>query len=133
MRQDNRGVSLIEIIIAITLLVICAVPLFKSMILSSQMNTKSRQLLAATNTAEAVMENLKADGMEEFIQKNQGNTNIDTNPSSTPPLTRQAGLRISPTRSTRKSGSCWTTTASPSGGTTTTCTSTTPTASLPAC
>lgn len=76
MRQDNRGVSLIEIIIAITILVICAVPLFKSMILSSQMNTKSRQLLAATNTAEAVMENLKADGMEEFIQKNQGNTNI---------------------------------------------------------
>lgn len=77
MRQDNRGVSLIEIIIAITILVICAVPLFKSMILSSQMNTKSRQLLAATNTAEAVMENLKADGMEEFIQKNQGNTKID--------------------------------------------------------
>lgn len=76
MRQDNRGVSLIEIIIAITILVICAVPLFKSMILSSQMNTKSRQLLAATNTAEAVMENLKADGLEEFIQKNQGNTNI---------------------------------------------------------
>lgn len=80
MRQDNRGVSLIEIIIAITILVICAVPLFKSMVLSSQMNTKSRQLLAATNTAEAVMENLKADGMEEFIQRNQGNqgnTKID--------------------------------------------------------
>ena len=76
MRQDNRGVSLIEIIIAITILVICAVPLFKSMVLSSQMNTKSRQLLAATNTAEAVMENLKADGLEEFIQKNQGNTKI---------------------------------------------------------
>lgn len=77
MRQDNRGVSLIEIIIAITILVICAVPLFKSMVLSSQMNTKSRQLLAATNTAEAVMENLKADGMEEFIQRNKGNTKID--------------------------------------------------------
>lgn len=77
MRQDNRGVSLIEIIIAITILVICAVPLFKSMVLSSQMNTKSRQLLAATNTAEAVMENLKADGMEQFIKENQGNTDID--------------------------------------------------------
>lgn len=76
MKRDNRGASLIEIIVAVTILVLCAVPLFKSMILSAQMNAKSRQLLAATNTAEAVMENLKADGMEEFIRENQGSTDI---------------------------------------------------------
>lgn len=77
MKRDNRGVSLVEIIIAITILVLCALPLFKSMILTAQMNLKSRQLLAATNTAEEVMENLKADGMEQFIEKNKNNAEID--------------------------------------------------------
>lgn len=77
MGQDNRGVSLIEIIIAITILVICAIPLFRSMVMSAQMNVDSRILLAATNTAEKVMENLKADGMEQFIKENQGSSEIE--------------------------------------------------------
>ncbi len=33
MKQDDRGVSLVEILIATAILVICVVPLFKSMIL----------------------------------------------------------------------------------------------------
>lgn len=77
MKQDNRGASLIEILVAITILVICAIPLFRSMILSSQMNLKSRRLLAATNAAEAVMEEMKADGMKGFIEKNGGSDEID--------------------------------------------------------
>lgn len=76
MRQDHRGVSLIEILVAITILTLCAVPLFRSMILSAQMNAKSRRLLAATNAAEAVMEDLKADGMKKFIEKNAGSGQI---------------------------------------------------------
>lgn len=76
MRRDNRGVSLIEIIVAITILVVCAVPLFCSMVMSAQMNADSRVLLAATNAAEKVMENLKADGMEQFIKENQGSSEI---------------------------------------------------------
>lgn len=77
MKQDNRGASLIEILVAITILVICAIPLFKSMILSSKMNAKSRILLAATNTAEAIMEDIKSDGMEEFIEENSGSDEIE--------------------------------------------------------
>lgn len=77
MRQDDRGVTLIEILVAITILVMCAIPLVRSMVLSSQMNLKSRRLLAATNTAEAVMEEMKADGMEGFLQKNGGSDEID--------------------------------------------------------
>ena len=34
MKQDDRGVSLVEILIATAILVICVVPLFKSMIQS---------------------------------------------------------------------------------------------------
>ena len=68
MKQDDRGVSLVEILIATAILVICVVPLFKSMILTVQTNAKSRVLLAATSAGEAVLEDLKADGMEAFIQ-----------------------------------------------------------------
>lgn len=76
MKQENRGMSLIEVIVAITILAVCAVPLFRSMVLSAQVNAKSRLLLSATNTAEAVLENMKSEGMEEFIQENQRNTDI---------------------------------------------------------
>lgn len=76
MRRDDRGISLIEVIIAIAILVICALPLFRSMVLSARMNADSRILLSATNAAEKIMENLKADGMEEFIRENQGSTEI---------------------------------------------------------
>ena len=68
MKQDDRGVSLVEILIATAILVICVVPLFKSMILTVQTNARSRVLLAATSAGEAVLEDLKADGMEAFIQ-----------------------------------------------------------------
>lgn len=68
MKQDNRGVSLVEILIATAILVICVVPLFKSMILTVQTNAKSRVLLAATSAGEAVLEDLKSEGMEAFIQ-----------------------------------------------------------------
>lgn len=49
MKQDDRGVSLVEILIATAILVICVVPLFKSMILTVQTNARSRVLLAATS------------------------------------------------------------------------------------
>ena len=45
MKQDDRGVSLVEILIATAILVICVVPLFKSMILTVQTNARSRVLL----------------------------------------------------------------------------------------
>lgn len=38
------------------------------MILTVQTNARSRVLLAATSAGEAVLEDLKADGMEAFIQ-----------------------------------------------------------------
>ena len=55
MKQDDRGVSLVEILIATAILVICVVPLFKSMILTVQTNARSRVLLAATSAGESVL------------------------------------------------------------------------------
>lgn len=76
MKQDNRGATLIEILVAMAILAICALPLFKSLILSAQTNVKAREHLSATTAAESVIEEMKADGMEKFLQKNQGNKDI---------------------------------------------------------
>ncbi len=76
MKQDNRGATLIEILVAMAILAICALPLFKSLILSAQTNVKAREHLSATTAAESVIEEMKADGMEKFLQKNQGNEDI---------------------------------------------------------
>lgn len=76
MKQDNRGATLIEILVAMAILAICALPLFKSLILSAQTNVKAREHLSATTAAESVMEEMKADGMEKFLQENQGNKYI---------------------------------------------------------
>lgn len=76
MKQDNRGATLIEILVAMAILVICALPLFKSLILSAQTNVKAREHLSATTAAESVIEEMKADGMEKFLQKNQDNKDI---------------------------------------------------------
>jgi len=77
LKRDNRGATLIEILIAIAILAICVVPLFKSMILSIQTNVKARTLLSATTAAESAMEDMKADGMEQFLEKNGGNSEIE--------------------------------------------------------
>lgn len=76
MKQDNRGATLIEILVAMAILAICALPLFKSLILSAQTNVKAREHLSATTAAESVIEEMKADGMEKFLRENQGNEDI---------------------------------------------------------
>lgn len=76
MKQDNRGATLIEILVAMAILAICALPLFKSLILSAQTNVKAREHLSATTAAESVIEEMKSDGMEKFLRENQGNEDI---------------------------------------------------------
>lgn len=76
MKQDNRGATLIEILVAMAILAICALPLFKSLILSAQTNVKAREHLSATTAAESVIEEMKAGGMEKFLRENQGNEDI---------------------------------------------------------
>lgn len=76
MKQDNRGATLIEILVAMAILAICALPLFKSLILSAQTNVKAREHLSATTAAESVIEEMKSDGMEKFLRENRGNEDI---------------------------------------------------------
>ena len=53
---DNRGLSLIEILMAIAILAIIIVPVFGSFITAARVNRDSRRVMAATNTAQTILE-----------------------------------------------------------------------------
>ena len=60
--KANQGFSLVEVIIAIAILAIVALPLFSSFAQSVKTNAKAREIMNATNLAQNVVEDIKADG-----------------------------------------------------------------------
>lgn len=58
-RNDNKGFTLIEVIIAVMILAIIVVPLLSLFIQSAKMNTTSRRRMNATSIAEDLMEGIK--------------------------------------------------------------------------
>lgn len=64
-KGSNAGFSLIELLIAVTILAIIVIPLLHMFVTSSRINVKSRQMLRATTVAQDIMEGLKAYNLEE--------------------------------------------------------------------
>lgn len=65
-RKNNRGMSLVEVIIAITILGIVIVPVLHSMTASMVYNKKARVRQQLTLTAESIMESFKGYGLDEL-------------------------------------------------------------------
>lgn len=65
LRNSNAGFSLVELLIAVTILAIIVIPLLHMFVTSSKINVKSRQTLRATTVAQDIMEGLKAYNLEE--------------------------------------------------------------------
>lgn len=63
--NSNSGFSLVELLIAVTILAIIVIPLLHMFITSTKINVKSRQTLRATTVAQDIMEGLKAYTLEE--------------------------------------------------------------------
>lgn len=63
--SSNAGFSLIELLIAVTILAIIVIPLLHMFVTSTRVNVKSRQMLRATTVAQDIMEGLKAYNLEE--------------------------------------------------------------------
>lgn len=61
--KANQGFSLVEVIIAIAILAIVALPLFSSFAQSAKTNAKAREIMNATNLAQNIVEEIKADGV----------------------------------------------------------------------
>ena len=64
-KSSNAGFSLIELLIAVTILAIIVIPLLHMFVTSTRINVKSRQMLRATTVAQDIMEGLKAYNLEE--------------------------------------------------------------------
>lgn len=64
-RASNAGFSLVELLIAVTILAIIVIPLLHMFVTSTRINVKSRQMLRATTVAQDIMEGLKAYTLEE--------------------------------------------------------------------
>lgn len=63
--SSDAGFSLVELLIAVTILAIIVIPLLHMFVTSTRINVKSRQMLRATTVAQDIMEGLKAYNLEE--------------------------------------------------------------------
>ena len=60
LRQDNAGMSLLELVVAVGIFMVLALVLFRGFISSSRLNKKSGTYLSATTIAQNIMEEIKA-------------------------------------------------------------------------
>lgn len=67
--NKNAGFSLVELLIAITILAIIVIPLLHVFLTSNKLNIKSRQTLRATTMAQDIMEGLKAYNIDELKEQ----------------------------------------------------------------
>lgn len=65
-RNPNAGFSLVELLIAMTILLIVVVPILHSFITAARTNAKSKKIMQATSTAQNIMEELKAYSLKEL-------------------------------------------------------------------
>lgn len=69
MRKDNKGMTLVELLIAITILALITTPFLNSFIVSVRNNYKARNVLRATTVAQNLMEGIEAFSLEEICKQ----------------------------------------------------------------
>lgn len=69
MKKDNKGFSLVELLVAMTILAIIVAPLLGVFVLSAKLNRRARGNSNATTIAEDIMEGIKANTAEELVAK----------------------------------------------------------------
>jgi prepilin-type N-terminal cleavage/methylation domain-containing protein len=67
MRKNNKGLSLIELLVTITIIALIAVPLIRSFMTAIKLNEKAKLTQNATRTAEDISEIFKSKTLEELI------------------------------------------------------------------
>jgi Tfp pilus assembly protein PilV len=85
--RHNKGISLGEVLIAISVLTIATLAILGAMISSSQLNQKDKQITAAMNFAQRIMENIR--------NTTDSATNFDNLTSSTYAVIPEYPLMIS--------------------------------------
>ena len=77
MRKDNKGMTLIELLVAIAMLGVVISPFLKTFTISARQNNKARETFRGTTVAQNLMEGLEAFSLEEVC--NQVNKNTGPN------------------------------------------------------
>ena len=67
-KNNNHGLSLVELLIAVTILAIIIVPLLHAFVSSARLNLKSQRTMKSTMIAETIMEEFKELSVEELVQ-----------------------------------------------------------------
>lgn len=65
----NKGFTLIEVLVAILILAVISIPVFRAMTTAFTTTSRSTMKMKATNVAENIMEDIKAKSIEEIIDK----------------------------------------------------------------
>lgn len=65
-KQNNQGFSLVEVLVALAILMIIAVPLLNGFVMSARVNAKSKNLLRATTAGGNVMERIKSTDLDSY-------------------------------------------------------------------
>lgn len=66
--KSNQGYTLLELVVAITILALIAVPLMHGFVSAAKTNDKAREIERATTVAQNVMEDIKVTPMEELLE-----------------------------------------------------------------
>jgi len=67
MKKDNRGLSLVELLVAITILAIVITPFLHSFATAARTNGKAKRMMRATSVAENLLEGMKPLTLEETV------------------------------------------------------------------
>ena len=68
LKQNNKGISLREIIVTVSIIAIVVVPLISGFFTAMEINSDSRRIQNATYIAQDVMEIVKAKDIESLVQ-----------------------------------------------------------------
>lgn len=71
-RKQNKGFTLVEVLIAITILGIIVTPLLHAFVTSVNTNAKARRVMDATTLAQNIIEDLKAGSLEDLARQFNG-------------------------------------------------------------
>lgn len=73
MKKDDRGLSLVELLVAIMILAIVVAPFLHSFVTSARMNQKAKRVMRATSVAENIMEGMRPLSLEQIVLQLGGN------------------------------------------------------------
>lgn len=75
-RTDNRGYTLVEVIVVVAILAIAATALIKAFSTATLTNAKAQKMQNATSLAESVMEEVKSSSISQMLNNYNGGTAI---------------------------------------------------------